>query len=270
MKLHFSDYLALPHWSSHSLKAMRRGPPARVIFERDHPREETRDTARGRAAHCALLEPDSYLDLFAHRPEGLTLRNKEGQKWRDEQGKKTILTAEDGHAVEGIIAALTAKAPVIESLRNATHREDSFIWDCPLSGEPCKGRPDWISGGYVYDLKVSRHAETRWLHYRAFEEGWMHQVAHYRTGLRALGLDVNGARLVVVTPNAPHLVYTLEVRASALDDLEAENIATLRAMRACRLANDWPGTPDTWELTSPPASAVPAFGDLEDEEPDVA
>ena len=84
----------------------------------------------------------------------------------------------------------------------------------------------------------------------------MHQAAHYRDGAATLGMGKLGARLIVVGSNAPHYVYTVEIKPDALDLLTIENCQTLYVMKECRERNEWPGTPDAWTLIEPPASAL--------------
>ena len=91
----------------------------------------------------------------------------------------------------------------------------------------------------------------------------MHQLAHYRTGAEAVGLGVLGARLIVIHPQEPYFVYTLEIKPDALDLLAIENSQTLYALKTCREAETWPGTPDEWMLIEPPPSALIASTVLE-------
>lgn len=276
--LPFSEYRALDAWGSSSLKAMRRGPPARVLWERDEGGSETDATILGTAVHCALLTPDLYRAQYATKPDGMSFATREGKAWRDDPARagKILLSYDVGCQVEAIVDALLAKSEVKKSLDESTSRESSMLWECSITGERCKARPDWTSGRYIYDLKVSRHASNGYLALRAFTEGWMHQLAHYRTGAAELGLNIRGGRLVVVEPAAPHFVYTLEVKIDSLDLLELENIETLKAMRECRVADKWPGTPPGWIKIEPPASAnldvleSSLLGDNEPEEADEA
>ena len=276
--LSFSDYRALDAWGSGSLKAMRRGPPARVLWEREEGGRDTDATILGTAVHCALLTPDLYLAQYVTKPDGMSFATKEGKAWRDDpiRAGKILLPYDVGCQVEAIVDSLLAKSEVLESIEESSAREMSLLWNCSITGERCKARPDWMSGRYIYDLKVSRHAGNGYLSLRAFTEGWMHQLAHYRTGAAELGLKMRGGRLVVVEPTAPHFVYTLEVKVDALDLLELENIETLKAMRECRVADSWPGTPAGWLKIEPPASAglvgleASLLGDNETEEADEA
>jgi hypothetical protein len=184
----------------------------------------------------------------------MSFATKDGKLWRDAQ-TSTIVSFDAYSTARAIADAVQSKRLAGDSIEGASHREVTLTWDCPTSYEACKGRPDWIEGGYIYDLKVSRHADGSALGIRAFADGWMHQLAHYRSGAQACGLDVRGGRLVVVAPKAPHFVFTLEVKTDALDLLEHENIATLQAMRECRLAGVWEGTANEWIKVEPPASA---------------
>lgn len=253
----FDDYLAIDAWGSGSLKAMRRGPPVRVLWERDEGRADTAATILGSAVHCALLTPELYHRQYAIKPEGMTFSTKEGKAWRDHPDREgqTILSHVVGASVDSIVESLLCKRAVADSLDKADAREVSLLWDCSVTGERCKARPDWMEGRYIYDLKVSRHASGDRLALRAFLEGWMHQSAHYRTGAIELGLPIIGGRLVVVDPAPPHFVYTLEIKRDALDLLEIENIETVKLLRDCRKSGVWEGTAERWIPVEPPASA---------------
>lgn len=261
LRVPFSAYLAHEAWGSSSLHAMRIGPPARVIWDRENSREDTDATRLGHAVHCLLLTPDLFASTYAHKPEGMTFASKDGKAWRDAHAGLCILSDDEWHRVEAIVDSLHAKRAVSESLAQSDATEGTLFWTCPASGESCKARPDWIEGRSIYDLKVSRVASNRGtLPLRAFASGWMHQLAHYRTGALVNGLDITRGRLVIVDPEPPHFVWTVEVKTDALDLLELENLETLKAMRACRMSEDWPGTPEEWVKVEPPASAMVALG----------
>lgn len=255
-----ADYHGAPGWGSSSLKAMRRGPPARVIWERSAPHKDTDATMLGTAVHSRVLTPDQFVRTYVTKPEGMSFASKEGKSWRDAMAGFTILPWDLSNAVSGIAAALKDHPLASEVLTSPDATEESMFW--VQEGTLCKGRPDLRRKHYIYDLKVSRHAEGRSLVYRAYVEGWMHQLAHYQTGCLANGLDIRGGRLIVVAPTPPHWVYCLEVKAEALALLGLENEATLRAMHECEVAGNWPGTPHTWQLIDPPADAIVEFGEM--------
>ena len=248
--LPFSDYLAHPAWGSSSLRAMRQGPPARVMYDRTNPREDTDATIFGTAVHAAFLTPDLFAASYIAKPDGMTFATKEGKAWRDENKGRIILPHDTYARVLACREALLRK-PLV-TLDGAT-AEASVFWNDESTDEACKGRPDWFDGEAVYDLKVSRHAgRPAALAYRAHADGWMHQLAHNRAGLNANGNDVARGRLVVIAPEAPQYIYTLEVNIDALDLMHLENIQALRALRTCRLAGSWPDTPDEWARIDAP------------------
>lgn len=252
----FADYHALSAWGSSDLKTFRVGPPAMVPWRRENGSPDTDATRLGTACHARILTPDLFDATYAFKPEGMTFSTKEGKAWRDEQAGKVILTAKEAAVVGGVYAAVSLNARAERSLSGSAYQEASILWTDPDTGEVCKARPDWYDEDWVYDLKVSRHAGPA-LSYRAYAEGWMHQSAHYRHGLRTLGIGARlGARLVVVNPKPPHLVYCVTVKDSALDVLTLENVNNLSKMRECRLANDWPGVPGEWTVIAPPDGAI--------------
>lgn len=247
-----SDYHRDPAWGSSSLKAMRRGPPARVMWEREHVR--TSDAmALGTACHCALLTPAVYDRDYAVKPDGMSFSTRDGKAWREANTKPFIQSYEDSCIVARMLQAINEKPIVRASLDHSVAREVSLFWS--QEGEPLKGRPDWIEGGYIYDLKMSRHAGSE-MGFRAFMEGWMNQGAHYRTGAEACGLGTLGCRLVVIGSREPFYVSCYEIKPDALDLIAIENAQTVFALGQHRQANDWPGTPDAWTLIEPPASAL--------------
>ena len=263
--LPFSKYHDREGWGASALKDMRVGPPALVLWRQQNPSEETDATRLGTACHARILEPARFYETYAMKPDGMNFSTKEGKAWRAEQGDKSILTAAEQKTVEAVFEAFYAKAPAAAALTLAEGIEVSMFWADPDCGEPLKGRPDFYDGEYVYDLKISRHADERSVAFRAYAEGWMSQLAHYRAGLNALGVPVKTGRLIVIGPKPPQAlrVYCVEVKEAALDVLALENAKTVERLRECRLTNKWPGTPDAFTVIEPPLSALDTIVQLD-------
>lgn len=257
----FQEYLAADRYGSTDLKNMRSGLPALVRWKRAN-REESEATRVGTAAHCLILTPELFEDTYALKPEGMTFSSKEGKEWKAHHEGYEILTYDETCKVREVSKAFATKPTALKSLAIAKENgnvEVSVFWDCASSGLRSKGRPDWFEGDAVCDLKVSRHAvrDLRGVAFRAFVDGWMHQLAHNRAGLRACGVNVNKGRLVVISPKPPceiHL-WLLEVKPDALDLLEMENVKTRSQIAECEKSGVWLATPDAWQLIEPPASA---------------
>ncbi len=266
--LPFADYRALDAWGSSDLKAMREGPPARVLWKRENPSKETDATIRGTAAHSLILTPDLFASTYIEKPEGMEYRSNENKAWRDGHlaaGRK-ILSRPEWVLVHAVRDSFMRKLAAEWALRGAlSHVEQSVEWNDPVHGEPCKGRPDFFDAEYVYDLKVT--VEAGRLAQAAFRNGWLHQLAHYRSGLQASGLNVCGGRIVAVHPDAPHYVYCVEAKEADLDLLALENENTVRDLKACREAGHFPGTPDEWTRIAIPQFAIQesvALNDMEE------
>jgi len=259
----FAEYLGHPAFSSSDLRTFRQGPPAMVPWKREHRDQDATDATRlGSAAHCRILTPNEFEQRFVVKPAGLEFRTKEAKDLRDGwlAAGLTILSSAEDDQVRQIAKAFQAKATAQQSLAAATHVEASMLWTCRRTGLPCKGRPDWVDGDAVYDLKLSVEAEKslEQLRFRAHQNGWLNQLAHYRFGLGSLGHPVRVGRLVVVAPRSPQdlRVWLIELNEDAMDHLELANEITRKQIAECHRRGHWPATPDTWQQVELPPSAV--------------
>ena len=272
--LTFDAYHALPAWGSSALRAMRMGPPARVLWEREHPRKDSDATIRGTRAHSLILTPhlfeSRYVELPADAPERptpamLAAKNPGASSvarqewWRAFEARaagREALTAGEMAEVRAIRDAFYMKAAAREAMVGSAV-ERSILWTCPTTGARLKGRPDFYDESHVYDLKITRDVGSR-LAFAAYRNGWAHQLAHYRTGLKALGVEIETGRIVAVDPEPPHYVWCVEFRASDLDVLAMENERTVARMAECEANGEWPGTPDCFEKIEIPQYAIDA------------
>jgi hypothetical protein len=266
----FDAYLAHESFGSSDLHAFRAGPPAMVPWRREHRDDGTSATTVGRAAHCSILTPALFERTFVGKPEAMSFSTKEGKAaraaWR--AAGLTILTHDEMQTVQDVRRAFEGKPAARISLSTAQHREASVFWTDRDSELPCKARPDWFDRECIYDLKVSRKAESGLdsIRFEAVRAGWFHQLAHGRAGLNKAGYHkIKLGRLVVIAPKPPqaHRVWLLEVRESDMDFLELANENTRREMSQCWRRNDWPGTPDEWQQVELPITAAFNDSDLE-------
>lgn len=263
--LPFPDYLNHPAFGSSDLRNFAR-LPALCDWHRRNRTNGTDATALGTAAHCLILTPTLFADTYQVKPAGMTFASKVGKAWRDEKRAAgyqddNLLSQAEMDQVDTIARAFEQKRIAAKSLRDAVATEASIFWK--QDGLSCKGRPDWFTKTHVYDLKVSVHAskDIGTLRYRAWAEGWMHQAAHNRAGLRLNGYpDVAAARLVVIAPEGPSAVqtYCLQISEHTLDVIELEMESIRLGMVKCVETGIWPGMPDDWETIEIPASAYAA------------
>lgn len=258
----FAEYLANEGYGSSDFSNFRKGPPALVPWRRANREGDTDATRVGSAAHCLILTPELFDATYALKPQGMTFASKEGKAWREERRQAgvqddCILTWDATQLVFGIARAFRGKKIAQESLQRASfNRIEKSIYWTDSNGLPRKGRPDWWDDDYVYDLKISVDAEKPLptLCYKAFANGWMEQAASNRQGLRELGLNVKGSRLVVISSTPPHHIRTwcLQVAENDLDILDLEIDTIGKEMALCHRSGEWPGSPDEWKkLTLP-------------------
>lgn len=269
--LPFPDYLNHPAFGSSDLRNFAR-LPALCDWHRRNRTNGTDATALGTAAHCLILTPTLFHQQYIVKPDGMTFASKDGKAWREEQraagySDDNMLSQSEMAQINAIACAFEQKRIAAKSLRDAVAAEASVFWT--QDGLKCKARPDWFTRTCSYDLKISVHAskDIGTLRYRAWAEGWMHQGAHVRAGLRANGFpDVAKHRLVVIAPKGPSSVqtYCLELSEHTLDVIELEMESIRLGMVKCVETGIWPGTPDDWETIEIPESALTA--DLDEEE----
>lgn len=251
----FDEYRSWDGWSSSDLKALRQGPPSLVPWRRANPSAETDATRLGTVSHAAIIEGDDvFASRFAFKPEDMTFSTKEGKAWKAAQGGRTIVTFKEAEVVREIATAFFAKGAAAMALDSALAREACLVWS--EDGILCKARPDWYSAEAVDDLKITRFATERGGAFHGWCDGWFHQLAFYRRGLRACGIPVNRGRNVLIHPAEPHAVYLLEPKPDVLDLLDLENMAGLKRLAKYAESGVWPGTPDEWALCDLPAAAL--------------
>lgn len=270
----FGAYLANPGYGSSDLAAFKQGPPAMVPWRRAN-QGHSAATILGSAAHCRILEPGTFEREFYVKEPDEAFRTKEAKAKRDEMkvAGTQILSHTDGLIVEGIVAAFHGNPTASKSMAGAVNVEASMFWTCPVSGLPRRCRPDWHDKTAVYDLKVVREAmgSLERLKRAAYWNGWMHQLAGNRAGIRAAtSIDVQVGRLVCIAPKPPHgiRVWLLEVGANDLDLLELENENICREMAPHHVSGDWPGAPHEWLPCPVPASTFYIDGAEEVDEAD--
>lgn len=242
-------YLDLPGWRASDLRAYRRGPPARVPWERANPPAPTDAMLLGSLVDAMILDPDA-LGAFEAKPEGMSFATRDGKAWRDDPARAGRIIVP--HATW--TTAATIAGTVARKLGFTVPRDECQVAVQWGDDAPCKGRIDWLAGEAIYDLKVTRHA-TPDMGAAAWRMGWMHQLAWYRAGCRATDGVTRAGRIIAVSPDPPHYVHLAEVKPDVLDLLEIENARTVAELERHERNAHWPTTPDTYALIEPPAWA---------------
>jgi len=242
--LHFSDLKKM------ALSARQ------YLYGVNNPIKPTTQMLIGTAVHFHLLGPRhgaKPLVIF----EGKRRSGKEWDSFFARNGGAEILTAPEWER-----ASYIAEAILVDPVARA--RLDGARYEVPLSWEESGFRcstsgVDIISGAALADLKTtaSTHPETWERH--AFKMFYHCQMAWYRRGARANGIDCSrGLYLLGVETSPPFEVVELELTEKMIDLADRTLSLWLEKLRQCVLScpeprafSDWPGYAAAsvpWEL----------------------
>jgi hypothetical protein len=239
--------------------------PAKMKHIMDHP-EERGDTdafRRGRAIHCATLEPDRFFNGFVVVPDfdqiardkfG-SLRTKEARLFRDASRADFVddlnpgaeqITEEDREIALRCADGVRAHKRAMELLSGAKV-EQVVEWIHPGTGVHCKGRLDILTNR-VIDLKSTRRETVREILRDAAMFDYHCQVAWYHEGAKVAGL-IDGrtppaAIFVHATPGSKFVdvaVLDMGMDPSTLESALKTCDKMINLYAGCLAADMWPG-----------------------------
>jgi hypothetical protein len=248
---------------SHSkLELFRRRPISyyRRFIAKTVARPEPTEAFRlGSAAHCAVLEPATFWDRYALRPEGIDRRTKDGKiafaAFEAANVGKTIITQEENNAVCEMVVAARLH-PLASELLAAGQPELSWRVS-PANSLALQCRTDWfnragceLSSGrpYVADLKTVESLDAD--AFRNFERACFNFGYHRQAGFylplitEIIGSPVFDFYFIVVEKAEPYgtAVYRLSDAATARG--HDETITDLIRLQACIKDQQWPNLPN--------------------------
>ena len=238
--MNYSDYAALEgvRWSDlrHLLTS-----PLLYRYRATHPQEDTPAMVRGRATHCAVLEPDQFPLAYTIYPG-----RRAGKKWeefRDANEDKTILRGDEYDTCLAIRDAVRGD-PVAGPLLTGGASEMVITWRDGGTSLPCKARVDYYHPDrcQLIDLKTTTDPGPRFAATCA-RMYYHYQLAHYRAGLIAPRnkLPVDETYIIAAQSVPPHdvVVYRLP---DELMDWSARQVGDLmRRLKKCQQHDRWHG-----------------------------
>ena len=248
---------------SHSkLELFRRRPISyyRRFIAKTVARPETTEAFRiGSAAHCAVLEPATFWQRYALRPDGIDRRTKDGKaafaEFEAANVGKVIIGKDEAGDVEEMTAAVQHH-PLASQLLAAGQPELS--WRVQPSGSlALQCRTDWfnpagceLSGGrpYVADLKTVESLDSdafRNFERACFSFGYHRQAGFYLPLItEIIGSPVFDFYFIAVEKAEPYgcAVYRLSDAATARG--HDETITDLLRLQGCIKTQQWPNLPN--------------------------
>lgn len=241
--------------SSGAKKLLPLSCPAIFDYERIHGEERKREYDLGSAAHTLLLGsgPQPYvIDADSYR-------TKAAQQERDAAYARgdVPLLPDEFDAVQEMVAAVR-NHPTAGELFTAGKAEVSLFWTDPVTGVPCRARPDWLRDDAIVDLKTSPSVAPQQISKYVADFNYHLQASLYLAGATELGLIEPEAPFyfVFLSKNPPHLIKVVELDDVALRIGHERMTLALEIFRDCSESGIWPGYGDDIELISLPAYEV--------------
>lgn len=241
------DYLAWPYCSQSLLSTIRNHSPAHAKWERDNPRGSTPAQVLGDAIHRCVLEPDLFHQEFVLGPEGDRRTKAVRQLWQElaeDNPGASILHPDDYHTCLFIRNAVRSH-PTARKLLEGAECELSAVWEDRVPGRGpflSKGRFDVINRRLrvMADLKTTRDASPRSFRRDIYRYFYYGQAAHYLSGARALGIDVDAFLIIAAEKEPPYGVAVYSIKGEALK-AAIDELTQLKSVYAeCMETGQWP------------------------------
>jgi exodeoxyribonuclease VIII len=248
---------------SHSkLELFRRRPISyyRRFVAKTVARPEPTEAFRlGSAAHCAVLEPATFWDRYALRPEGIDRRTKAGKeefaKFESENVGRTVIDQGEAGSVREMAVAVQ-NHPLASQLLAAGSPELSWRV-APAGGMALQCRTDWfnkagceLSSGrpYVADLKTVESLDAdafRNFERACFSFGYHRQAGFYLPLItEIIGSPVFDFYFIAVEKCEPYGVAVYRLSDAATARGHDETITDLIRLQACIKDQQWPNLPN--------------------------
>jgi hypothetical protein len=254
-------YHASPGVSNTMLSAMRKSPAHCWALHLDPTRPRATSTAAqsaGSLAHTAILEPDTLLQRYVVRPDGMTFQTNAGKAWRDAQ-TLPIVSLDDLLQAEAQRNALM-RVPVLRDLLSNGIAESSAFWTDKTTGLQCRARPDWLHHHEpkcvtVLDIKTISELTPESIARAIATYGYHRQDAHYTAGVEATGLKVEAFVFGFVSSTYPFLAVAHVLDDDTREQGRDEVAELLERFAHCQKVGEWPAFGDGYQLIGLPAWA---------------
>ena len=168
----------------------------------------------GTLAHCAILEPNEFDKRYIVDPKMPKRSNadKEAwQIWQDENAGKVIITDEQRDTSMMMQDAIF-NHPKAASLLSGGKAEQAYFWTDEETGEPCKGKADYVQGDVIVDLKTAVSASPS-----EFSRAVANFKYHWQDAFYSEGTGAEAFYFVVIEKTEPFVIEVYELSQAAKD-----------------------------------------------------
>jgi hypothetical protein len=250
--------------------------PAHLIAELQEPKD-ARHFAIGRAAHAAILEPDTFATNYVVAQQcgaikkdkercsngGIVYANGEwfcgvhGKGIGSQAGPVSVLSERDHADILRMRESVLDHRSASKLTRGKGQNELSCVWIDPETGVKCKARLDRhspvVPGCAIVDVKTTEDASKASFYRSIYKWGYYRQAYFYLQAAKHCGLPAEfGFIVVAVEKAAPYGVGVYRVIEAAVDAGEQEVKALLKTYAECRSTGHWPAySDDVVDITLP-------------------
>lgn len=248
--LSFQEYTAIPAVNNSFLWTLKTKSPAHALYERQHPSEPTPALLFGQALHALILEPTTWNDRYAVRPE-CDRRTKEGKAVYEQfaatlAGRQEV-KADEYECMEEIATAV--RGATCGGLVKGGSNEVVLVWNDAETGALMKARCDCVhddlwDGDVIVDVKTTASAQEDDFRQSVHRYGYFMQAAIYCAGWEALTGRTPEFTILAVEKTPPYAAAAYPLGPKTLDAGRLAFRTSLLLALECKKAERWPGYND--------------------------
>lgn len=212
----------------------------------ESPDKETEAPRFGRALHCAVLQPEKFLNTYAFADFG-DQRKKKNKAYKAnflaENKGKEILGLDDYNQINAMRRKLMAHPNASRLLCVPGVCETSVY--CEIDGIKHRATPDkWIaSANLLIDLKTTDSASKRRFTYSVQEYDYAVQAAFYSDVMCAVGHEVKTFLFLAIEKEPPFGIALYQLSNERLERAREDIRQAREILRVCLETNEWGGYP---------------------------
>lgn len=242
----WADYLAIPAVSITRLKELGRSP--QHYRHRLMNPKETPALSLGRAAHCAVLEPERFNRdhaVWTERTESGKMAPRNSKKWDaflSDHADKSILSLDEYNSSLAMQSAVRSDA---HAMRYLGHGEAEVTMLAEIYGHACKGRADWVTEidgrDALVGLKSARDCRPRQFGRQSANLGYYLQWGFYYDLFKTVTGREPLMKEIVVENEAPYAVTVFNIPDEVIQQGCDEYALLLEQLAECERNQSWPG-----------------------------
>jgi len=253
----FADYQLIDARNWSKLKHMTFSPRHYLAALTDR-KPSTVAQIAGQPFHCALLEANRWAGDFVVIPDNAPRKPTEAQwnaakpsdnsrasmEWWSIWNKATAgaetIEREDQAQAQAMADAVRRDPIAAEFLKGA-RTELTMVWNDPRTGILCKGRAD-ILGRALCDAKGTVSIDKWRFDRECARNQYFGQLAHYSSGVEALGIKVLGPPCIIACEIGPaHDVGVFRLQGEDFNVAMDEYNWLMDQLAECLKSGKWPG-----------------------------